>query len=1074
MQFTPCTRTGGLVLVETMLILCYFVILGSMQAVNRVTAIQDDCPLSDIPVCGPTGVCDCSYGRIADCSGKGLAALPRNLSSDLMSLDLSSNAIECIPINFFERFTKLRKLILDNNQIRRSFHLPPSLENFDMESNQLPELNNFFIHCDNLKTVTLNGNELTNIPEHVFQRCSNLAELDLGSNYFSRLWNYSFAGLDSLYTLELISNSVLKRLPPRLLHDCTRLHKLVLKITTLFGIPEGFFDTIQEMERLHLSSMKLKTIPERLFEATSINMILDIGDNELEEIPAKLFTINPKGHFMTTLSLCGNKLKTLPRGLFDNLHYLQNLFLHNNNLKTLPGSILAGTSLTTLYLFQNDIEYLTEPLFGNDKGNSAFSKILLQDNPIREMSSAFLDELIDGGAMNLSCEQLILPTIREQLTVTCLRPSTVMVMNVSTVAARWLEARGFDCIGTQVDNLKECTSCPTGTYSRAHTCQACPRGGFYQDQVGQYSSDITSINCKNCTEGTFVWEGSGKDPLSCKVCPTGTNKNAFAGFRACFCLENYFRRDRFDACELCPQEGVQCKDDYMTIRHGYYWNWSYTDIAEYKRFVENLLTFNEFYEETATRFNGSLPKAHKCLKSGRCANDVDQITGNCAKGYTGWMCTICDEEFFPIFGHCHPCPDLKYFILETSIIFIVLALFLFLLFKSYQYQRRRSRSLVDSTLALVKIVLGFYQIMAEFWESIDVIFWPQFFKSIAAWLDILQFNISSILIKPKCFWPAFEITPYTAFTLGALFPYFSTACAILAIGAVKLYATVSEKRTPANVDDITSRLQRHQNNILTFLVLILFVTYPSTCNVIFALYGPTCDTFALDEFGVHNISILRSDYSINCNTTTHRRFQIASYCLSIYVIAFPTVLFLLLWKYASRNTTSSSELDEHDNGDSPKWLRFLYENYQSNFWYWEIIELGRKVSQTLVIVILGWNSSFSVTITLTLAVIFLSLHISFRPMEDNIEHYLQLASLWVIFFNMLLAAVPASDSSSGHLTTDILVTCLVILNTGVLVIAVVVTILKMVRIMCNKNCFRQGENEQQPEDFINEIAPLLS
>ncbi|PIK39940.1 hypothetical protein BSL78_23215, partial [Apostichopus japonicus] len=271
----------------------------------------------------------------------------------------------------------------------------------------------------------------------------------------------------------------------------------------------------------HLSSMKLKTIPERLFENTSITMILDIGDNELEEIPAKLFSINPKVHFMTALFLCGNKLKTLPRGLFDNLHYLQNLFLHDNNLKTLPGSILAGTSLTTL---------------------------LLQDNPIRGMSSAFLDELIDGGA------------------ITCLRPSTVMVMNVSNDAARWFQTRGFYCIETQVDNLNECTSCPTGTYSStssAVTCQACPRGGFYQDQVGQYSSDITPINCKNCTEGIFVWEGSGKDPLSCKVCPTGTNKNAFAGFRACFCLENYFRRDRFDECELCPQEGVQCKDDYM-------------------------------------------------------------------------------------------------------------------------------------------------------------------------------------------------------------------------------------------------------------------------------------------------------------------------------------------------------------------------------------------------------------------------------------------------------------------------------------------------------------------------------
>lgn len=64
---------------------------------------------------------------------------------------------------------------------------------------------------------------------------------------------------------------------------------------------------------------------------------------------------------------------------------------------------------------------------------------------------------------------------------TCLRPSTVMVMNISYDAARWFQARGFSCIGTKVDNLRECTSCPTGTYGghvNDDTCQACPRGMY--------------------------------------------------------------------------------------------------------------------------------------------------------------------------------------------------------------------------------------------------------------------------------------------------------------------------------------------------------------------------------------------------------------------------------------------------------------------------------------------------------------------------------------------------------------------------------------------------------------------
>ncbi|XP_071828095.1 uncharacterized protein [Apostichopus japonicus] len=1086
---------------EPLPIWCYFLLLGSMQAVNPVTAIKNDCPLADVPACGPTGVCNCSNGE-ANCADKGLVALPRNLSSDLPYIDLSSNAIECVPTEFFERFTNLKQLQFNKNHIRRSFHLPKSLDTLYIEHNQLEEVNNFFIHCDKLQTVSLIGNKIRNIPEHVFQGCSKLKLLYLDANHLSRLWNYSFAGLDSLTTLSMQGNagpyflseesisrvcSTLEelsistdKLPSTLLRNCTGLIIFDLQYTTLFEIPESFFHTIQGISTIHMSSIKLKTIPERLFESTSVNMVLDIGDNDLEEIPAKLFTINPKGHYMTALFLCGNKLKFLPRGLFDNVHYLQNLFLHDNNLKTLPGSILAATSLSSLYLFQNNIEYLTEPLFGNNKRNSTLKEILLQDNPIRRLSSAVLDEMIDGGTMYLSCEHLTMPTIREQLNVTCLRPSTVMVMNISYDAARWFQARGFSCFGLKVDNLRECTSCPTGTYGghvNDNTCQACPRGGFYQDQVGQYSLDGTSMNCKNCTEGTFVRLGSGKDPLSCKVCPTGTNKNGLAGFRACSCLDNYFRRDRFDKCELCPQEGVHCKNDYMAISQGYYWNWSYTNIDEYKRFVENLLTFNDSYKNDTTRFNGSLPKAHKCLKSDRCANDVDQIKGNCAEGYIGWMCTNCDEEFFPIFGFCRPCPALKYFILESSVILIILALFLFLLFKTYRNKKRRSRSLVDSTLALTKIVLGFYQIMAEFWESIDVIFWPQFFRSIATWLDVLQFNISSILIKPKCFWPAFELTPYTAFTLGAMFPFFSMACAILAIGAVKLHARVSEKKSPANVDDITFRLQLHQNNILTFLVLILFVTYTSTCNVTFALYGPTCDTFSLDEFGVYNISILRSDYSINCNTTTHRRFQIASYCSSIYVIALPAVLYLFLWKHSRRN--GSSELHEHNNDDSPKWLRFLNENYQSDFWYWEIIELVRKVSQTFVIVIFGWNGYFSVTITLTLAVIFLSLHISFKPMKDRVEYYLQLMSLWAIFFNMLVAAVPAPESFTGQFSTDILVTFLVILNTSVIVIALAVTVLKMGKIIYSRNCLRRGDsgyrtNEGQDEHFYDEVQPLIN
>ncbi|XP_071832004.1 uncharacterized protein [Apostichopus japonicus] len=1088
-----------------MLYLYFFLMFGCLQRMTQVIATQDDCPLSDVPVCGPTGICTCSYGGAkVDCENQNLLALPRNMPSNVTAMVLSDNKINCVPTKYFEQFTKLKFLVFGANNLQKSFLLPPSLEKLDVKNNQLEDLDNFFIHCDNLQVASLSINEIFDIPEYIFQICSRLEKLGLATNNVHRIWKHSFAGLSSLRelrlqnnylmylsedslsgacnnlrNLKLGSNNILA-LPPTLLRNCTKLERLDISWNGLTEIPEMFFGNQRMFRMLFMSFIKMKTIPEGLFENTSINSFLDLGNNDLEEIPKGLFSTNPNGHLMTSLLLCGNKLNTLPKGLFDNLHYLQNLYLNGNNLKTLPGSLLAGTTLIRLYLFQNKVERLTEPLFGNTQENLTLKEVLLQDNPIRQLSSAVLDEIVDEGVISLSCETLTLPTIKKNLKATCQPPSTPMVLNVRSEASLWFANRGFECSDTQIERFLTCTSCPTGTYGKLlgweSRCHACPKGGFYQDQVGQFSPNSTSIKCKICNPGTFVKEGAGQSPLSCLVCPTGTNKDASAGFRACFCLENYFRRDRFDKCEFCSQEGVQCKDDYMTIRKDYYWNWSYADIEGYKRFVENLLTFNESYEETATRVNGSLPKAHKCLKTGRCDNDVDQIAGNCAQGYTGWMCTTCDKNFFPIFGYCRHCPKLRSFMLELSIITIALVLFLFFLFKYYREQSEQARSVFDSMLALGKIVLGFYQVMGEFWETIDVIFWPQIFRNITAWLDLLQFNISSIIIKPKCFWPTFELTPYTAFTLGSVFPYFVMLCAILLIAAVNLHARVSEKRKPANVDDINSRLQRYQSNILTLLVLILFVTYTSTCNVTFALYGPTCDTYSLDEFDVHEISLLRSDYSISCNTTIHHRFQIASYCSSVYVVALPAVLCFLLWKYSRQDVR---ELEESVEDNSPKCLRFLNENYHPKFWYWEIIELIRKVSQTFVIVLFGWNSYFSITITLTLAVVFLSLHISFKPMKDRMEYYLQLAALWTIFFNMLVAAVPAPESFSGDIQADILVTFLVILNTSVIFIALVATFIKLGRFLCCKDCLKRGRNafrniSREEELTQEEIRPLIT
>ena len=69
----------------------------------------------------------------------------------------------------------------------------------------------------------------------------------------------------------------------------------------------------------------------------------------------------------------------------------------------------------------------------------------------------------------------------------------------------------------------------------------------------------------------------------------GTDTNEFAGYRACKCLNNFYRTHLFEDCKPCDQPGLQCVHDFATLRSGYWWKWrNETDKMIYKTFTEGL------------------------------------------------------------------------------------------------------------------------------------------------------------------------------------------------------------------------------------------------------------------------------------------------------------------------------------------------------------------------------------------------------------------------------------------------------------------------------------------------------
>ena len=114
--------------------------------------------------------------------------------------------------------------------------------------------------------------------------------------------------------------------------------------------------------------------------------------------------------------------------------------------------------------------------------------------------------------------------------------------------------------------------CAKGSYADTSGggCTPCSRGQFYQDLLGAAgASDY--CGCKSCASGTFTDRAGADTASDCQKCPPGTDSAVVAGYRACSCLDGYYRVDRFQQCFACDEAGTECKDDGRSLLSGYWW-----------------------------------------------------------------------------------------------------------------------------------------------------------------------------------------------------------------------------------------------------------------------------------------------------------------------------------------------------------------------------------------------------------------------------------------------------------------------------------------------------------------------
>jgi hypothetical protein len=117
-------------------------------------------------------------------------------------------------------------------------------------------------------------------------------------------------------------------------------------------------------------------------------------------------------------------------------------------------------------------------------------------------------------------------------------------------------------------------------------------------------------------------------------------------------------------------------------------------------------------------------------------------------------------------------------------------------------------------------------------------------------------------------------------------------------------------------------------------------------------------------------------------------------------------------KYARRN----GERRDKENNVILLGTRFLYENYSLDCWFWEILELVRKIVVTSMLILMNAESRISLGLTSILSGLYSVLFAYSKPIEDTFEHWLQLASLMASSVNFtigMLMKIPKEETSSS-------------------------------------------------------------
>jgi hypothetical protein len=351
---------------------------------------------------------------------------------------------------------------------------------------------------------------------------------------------------------------------------------------------------------------------------------------------------------------------------------------------------------------------------------------------------------------------------------------------------------------------------------------------------------------------------------------------------------------------------------------------------------------------------------------------------------------------------------------------------------------RRALRRVDNGRPAAKIVFGFFQIVAQLGETYNIVY-PPAYQGIVNVLQIATFKLTKLLpvLPLQCLSPS--LRDQLIFVLLAPLAVVAVAVAVGAIGALR-----SQDRTGLSAASLLLPS-------LPFVLIWSFIILVPVSSLAFRALAP-CECFTYD---VHppgtdetEVCFLSTDRSVVCERSGAGVYQaplpiLGAAIVTVVVWAGAIPLLFAWFLYAARGSLSRL------SPPTPlsRALGFLADGYGPRVFWWELVELGRKLLLVGFLALVQPGSLLQVFIALVVALCLFAIELYVRPFDTLVKTYLSLTTGFALVLTLvgtLGLNVAQRGFGSGVLSTGLLLAVLIVAVLVVLVTATCVLVAQLI------------------------------